>query len=80
MFTFLKRVLCALVFAGVVFLLVSILSGGNIFRWFGDKVSQKTGDIAREADNIKKQVEGVKGKAHGTIDKTQGIINAVIKE
>jgi hypothetical protein len=47
------RLLCLSVIALIAFLIISLYSGGEKFRWFGKKVEEKTEYIGKKADRIK---------------------------
>lgn len=49
--------LCVLAF--IVFVAVSIYSGGEKFRWFGKKVGQESERMGEQADRIKRGSEKV---------------------
>lgn len=64
MFKFFFRLICLAVIAAIAFLIISLSSGGDKFRWFGKKVEEKTESLGEKADKIKKAsdktMEGVK--------------------
>ncbi len=67
-----KRVVCFLVTALIVFFAVALWSGGEKFRWFGEKTGgaiKESGEkLGKRADFIKKE----KDKAAETIKKLTG--------
>jgi hypothetical protein len=48
-----------IVLAAVVFIALSIYSGGERFRWFGKKVEQQSEKMGEKADKIKKSSDTV---------------------
>ncbi len=52
------RLIMKLIFLGilaaVVFIVLSVYSGGEKFRWFGKKVEQQSEKVGEKADKIKK--------------------------
>ncbi|MFN3480461.1 MAG: hypothetical protein ACK415_08750 [Thermodesulfovibrionales bacterium] len=53
MFKFFFRLICLAIIAAIAFLIISLSSGGDKFRWFGKKVEEKTEDLGKKADMIK---------------------------
>src|SRR5208283_2700317 len=72
MFKFIKRIICLLVIAGIVFFAIALRSGGEKFRWFGEKTGvaiKETGEkLGERADEIK----GKKDEAVRSIEKFTG--------
>ncbi len=42
------------ILAAIVFIVLSVYSGGERFRWFGKKVEQQSEKVGEKADKIKK--------------------------
>lgn len=59
MFKFFFRLICLAVIAAIAFLIISLSSGGDKFRWFGKKVEEKTEDLSKKADRIKETSDRV---------------------
>lgn len=53
MFRLLFKLIFLCIVAGIVFVAVSIYSGGEKFRWFGKKVEQQSEKAGEKADKIK---------------------------
>ncbi len=61
------------ILAGIVFIALSIYSGGEKFRWFGKKVEQQSEKVGDKADKIKKGSDTViKG-----IEKTTKVVKEI---
>ncbi len=63
--------LCIL--AAVVFIALSIYSGGEKFRWFGKKVEQESERVGEKADRIKKSTDSVVKGIEKTTEKVKEI-------
>lgn len=62
MFKLFIRLICLSIISLIAFLIISLYSGGEKFRWFGKKVEEKTETIGRTADSIKDKGEkAIKG-------------------
>lgn len=63
------------ILAAVVFIAVSIYSGGEKFRWFGKKVEQQSEKVGKEADKVRetsdKVMKGI-GKTTETVKEIAG--------
>ncbi len=72
MFKLIKRLICLIVIASIVFFWFALRSGGEKFRWFGEKtggvIKEKSEKLAERADVIKKE----KDKALQIIKKITG--------
>ncbi len=72
MFKLIKRLICLIVIASIVFFWLAFRSGGEKFRWFGEKtggaIKEKSEKLAERADVIKKE----KDKALQFIKKITG--------
>lgn len=55
MFKLLLRLICLSLITLIAFLILSLSSGGEKFRWFGKKVEEKTESLGRIADSIKEK-------------------------
>lgn len=53
MFRLLFKVIFLCIVAAIVFVALSIYSGGEKFRWFGKKVEQQSEKVGEKADKIK---------------------------
>lgn len=67
MFRFLMRLICLglLLLAG--FFALSLMSGGDSFRRFGDTVKEKSEQVGETADVIKNTVEDIRGSVSETV-------------
>jgi hypothetical protein len=63
---------CLTIIAAVAFVAIALMSGGEKFRWFGEKVGgivkKGTGELGEQADRIRDTGEKVKK----TVDKVTG--------
>lgn len=59
MFKLLRRLICFLVLAAIAFVVISIVSGGERFRWFGKKVEQQSEKVGERADKLKEKSDKV---------------------
>lgn len=55
----LRRLICLVIIVTIVFVTLSLMSGGERFRWFGKKVSKHSEEIGEKADKLKKTSDGV---------------------
>lgn len=55
MFKLLLRLICLSLITLIAFLILSLSSGGEKFRWFGKKAEEKTESLGRIADSIKEK-------------------------
>ncbi len=66
MFKCARSLLCVLVVSWIGFMALSVLSGGERIRAYGDKaegiVQQGVYRLADKADRIKEEVDGIRGK------------------
>lgn len=53
MFRLLTRLICLAVIAIIAFVVISLSSGGEKFRWFGKKVGQESEKVGEKADKLK---------------------------
>ncbi len=69
------RLICLALIVTVTFLIISLHSGGEKFRWLGKKIEEKTEDLGKRADDIKdaadKAARGIE-KAKNTVKKLTG--------
>jgi len=72
MFKLIKRTICLLVIAVIVFFVIALRSGGEKFRWFGEKsggvIKETSEKLGQKADELK----GKKDEAVSTIEKITG--------
>ncbi len=54
MIKFIMKLIFLGIIAAVVFVALSIYSGGEKFRWFGKKVEQQSEKVGEKADKLKK--------------------------
>lgn len=54
MIKFITKLIFLCILAAIVFVALSIYSGGEKFRWFGKKVEQQSQKMGEKADIIKK--------------------------
>ncbi len=59
MFKLLFRIIVLCILALIVFVALSIYSGGERFRWFGKKVEQESEKVGEKADKLKEGSEKV---------------------
>jgi|SRR5208283_3682647 len=80
MFKFIKRIICLLVIAGIVFFAIALRSGGEKFRWFGEKtgvaIKESSEKLGERADEIK----GKKDEAVRSIEKFTGGVKEETKD
>jgi hypothetical protein len=71
MFKFITRLilLCILIF--LVFIALSVYSGGEKFRWFGKEVEKESQKVGEKADQIKKGSEKVIKGVEETTEKVK---------
>ncbi len=67
MFRLIRRLICLLVAGVAAFLVISVLKGGEPFRWFGKKteeagrvIHEKSEELAEKADRVHKTKEELK--------------------
>src|SRR5271169_6016009 len=72
MFKLIRRIICLLVIAVIVFIVIALRSGGDKFRWFGEKtggvIKESSEKLGQKADEIK----GKKDEAFRSMDKFTG--------
>ena len=54
MIKFIMKLIFLGILAAVVFIALSVYSGGEKFRWFGKKVEQQSEKVGEKADKLKK--------------------------
>jgi len=63
MFKLMFKIVFLCILAGIIFVALSIYSGGDKFRWFGKKVEQQSEKVGEKADKFKegsdKVIKGV---------------------
>lgn len=59
MIKFMMKLIFLGILAAIVFIALSIYSGGEKFRWFGKKVEQQSEKVGDKADMIKKGSDSV---------------------
>ncbi len=59
MCNFIKKIICFLVIGVIVFILISLRSGGEKFRWFGEKTG---GAIKESSEKLGERADEIKGK------------------
>ena len=59
MFKLLFKIIFLCIIGFIVFVAISVYSGGEKFRWFGKKVEQQSEKVGNKADKIKKGSEKV---------------------
>ncbi len=67
------RLIFLAVIAGLIFIGISIYSGGEKFRWFGKKVEQQSEKVGEKADRIKQGSEKVVKGVEKTTEKVREI-------
>ncbi len=67
MFKLIRRLILFAILIAVAFVVISVLSGGEKFRWLGKKVEQQSEKVGEEADRVKAKSE----KFLKCIDKTK---------
>ncbi|QWR76896.1 hypothetical protein [Candidatus Magnetomonas plexicatena] len=83
MFKLIKRIIYLAIFSVVGFYVISYVSGGENFRWFG-KETERTGKAIKEfsekaaekADDVRKSDGFLKGLVIRTYNKIKSIINS----
>ncbi len=55
MFKLIKKLILLAIIALIVFVVLSLYSGGEKFRWFGKKVEQQSEKVGEKADKFKKK-------------------------
>ncbi len=80
MFRFLRRLLCLVAIILAAFLAISLRSGGEKFRWFGQKVEVESVKVGRKADNVKYVAGKIENGARNTIRTAKGIVNGIRKK
>jgi hypothetical protein len=75
MIKFITKLLFLCILAAIVFVALSIYSGGEKFRWFGKRVEQESQKVGEKADMIKKGsvtvMKGI-GKTADTVKEITG--------
>ena len=69
MFKLLWRLIVLAVITVIAFIVLSLSSGGEKFRWFGKKVEQQSEKIGEKADVLKEKSDGVKKTFEKTKEK-----------
>ena len=59
MFKLIRRLIFLFILAIIAFVVISILSGGERFRWFGKKVEQQSEKVGEKADKLKEKSDTV---------------------
>ncbi len=71
------KLIMKLIFLGIlaaaVFIVLSVYSGGEKFRWFGKKVEQESEKVGEKADKIKKGSDTVMRGIEKTTEKVKEI-------
>jgi hypothetical protein len=73
MFKLLFKIIVLCIVAGIVFLALSIYSGGEKFRWFGKTVEQQSEKVGEKADKLKEGSEKVIRGIEQTTEKVKEI-------
>lgn len=74
MFKLLRRLICILILAAIAFVVISVLSGGEKFRWFGKNVEQRSEKVGEEADKLKEKSDKVLKGIEKAKEKVKGFI------
>lgn len=56
---FITKIICLFVIIFILFIAISLSSGGKKFRWFGEKIEQQSERIGKEADDLKEKGDKV---------------------
>ncbi|GAB4406389.1 MAG: hypothetical protein OHK0032_01370 [Thermodesulfovibrionales bacterium] len=79
MLKLLRRLICISTIVIVVFVAISLWSGGERFRWFGRKVEQQSERVGEKADMLKvrgervlKGIENLRDRFRGKQEKKMG--------
>ncbi|MBF0558200.1 MAG: hypothetical protein HQL08_05420 [Nitrospirae bacterium] len=78
-----KRIICLLMLALIVFVVIAFWSGGEKFRWFGKKTGGIVEDTGEKLGNKADEIKGKKDQAEGVLKKLTGAKNdaeAVLKK
>jgi hypothetical protein len=59
MFKLLWRIICTGIIVLLAFLILSLMSGGEKFRWFGKEVQKHSEKIGEKADEIREKGEWI---------------------
>lgn len=73
MFKLLFKVIFLCIVAAIVFVALSIYSGGEKFRWFGKKVEQQSEKVGEKADKLKEGGDKVMKGIEQTTEKVKEI-------
>ncbi|MCL4475019.1 MAG: hypothetical protein M1508_02160 [Nitrospirae bacterium] len=73
MFKLLLKIIFLCIIAVIVFIALSMYSGGEKFRWFGKKVEQQSEKVGEKADKIKHGSEKVIRGIEQTTEKVKEI-------
>jgi len=73
MFKLFFKIIFLCIIAGIVFIALSIYSGGEKFRWFGKKVEQESEKVGEKADKIKQGSDKVIKGIEQTTEKVKEI-------
>lgn len=68
-----RRLICIGIIAILVFIALSVMSGGEKFRWFGRTVGQQSEKIGDEADKLKEKTEKIKTGIDDTKEKIRDL-------
>ncbi|MDP2168015.1 MAG: hypothetical protein Q8J64_06765 [Thermodesulfovibrionales bacterium] len=69
MFKLIKRIICLSIISAIAFVVISFMSGGKVFRWFGETVNKKSEQAAEKADKIKETTQNVKDTVKESTEK-----------
>jgi hypothetical protein len=76
MIKFMTKLIFLCILAAIVFVALSIYSGGEKFRWFGKKVEQQSEKVGERADRIRKGSETVMRGIEKTAETVKEITGA----
>lgn len=57
MFKLIRRLICLIIIAAILFIGLAFWSGGEKFRWFGKTVKEKSEEVGEKADRIKERTD-----------------------
>ena len=80
MFKFVTKLILLCIFIFIVFIALSVYSGGEKFRWFGKKVEQESQKVGEKADQIKKGSESVIKGVEQTTEKVKEFTGSKSKD
>ncbi len=80
MFKFIQRILCFILVITIAFFAISLLYGGEKFRWFGEKAEEAGTLIKKKCNILADEIDKIRGRsefAEKTVEKVKKSIDTI---